>query len=156
MSELKSATPFKDLPLAPRGTVWSAQAAKKRVRVWAGADEGLTTPAIQKKYRDCFFWYDQANPSLFSSYKLPFSDIIDGKLTAVARGIFAAAAAMLGARGGVDIPAADRPAVIRHIERYYKKLGQDSPFTKSCNSWDNLTHKIQELTTNYLYNENHR
>ena len=148
--DTKSVTPFADLPLAPQGTVWNSPQAKKRVRVWAGADEGLTTPAIQKKYRDCFFWYDRANPDLFSSYKLPFSDIIGGKLTAVPRGIFAAAGAMRGARGGVDIPAADRPGVIRHIERYYTKMGLDSPFTKSLQNWDTVAKELKELTSKYL------
>lgn len=150
MIENKSVTPFKDLPLASRGTVWSAQAAKKRVRVWAGADEGLTSSAIQKKYRDCFFWYDAANPSLFSSYKLPFSDIIGGKLTAVPRGIFAAAGVMEGARGGVDIPQSDRAGVINHIKRYYKKMGLDSPFTKSVENWNDVTDVLTELTKKYV------
>lgn len=129
--ELKGTPPFMDLPLAPRAMAWSASAAKARVRTWAGADDGLTNAAIQKKYRGCFFWYDPTKPSLFASFKLPFTDIIDGKLTAIPRGIFAAAGAMLGARGGVDIPDADRPGVTRHIERYYRKMGLPSPFKKS-------------------------
>lgn len=127
---IKAATSFKDLPLADEDMKWDAAAAKARVKVWAGAEEGLDTSAIQKKYKGCFFWYDAAEPDVFASYKLPFTDIIDGKLTAVPRGVFAAAAAMRGARGGVDIPDADRPGVIKHIERYYAKMDRESPFKK--------------------------
>lgn len=125
---VKSATSFQDLPLADRDRPWDANFAKSRVRAWVGAEDGLDTPAIQRKYRGCFFWYDQSEPDVFASYKLPFTDIIEGRQVAVPRGIFAAAAAMQGARGGVDIPEADRPAVRRHIERYYDKMGLDSPF----------------------------
>jgi len=145
---MKAATPFKDLPLADVDMRWDANAAKARVMEWAGAEDGLDTPAIQKKYRDCFFWYDSAEPDVFASYKLPFTDIIDGKLTAVPRGIFAAAAAMQGARGGVDIPESDRPGVIRHIERYYAKMDRESPFKEErafkVESFNGLDERILE------------
>lgn len=142
--EQKGTPPFKDLPLAERGRPWSGAAAKARVRTWAGADDGLTTSTIQKKWRDCFFWYDPSKPALFASYKLPFTDIVDGKLTAIPRGIFAAAGALLGARGGVDIPSADMPAVIRHVERYYRKMGLPSPFKKSVD-YNNIADEMRDI-----------
>lgn len=128
ITEVKGAVPFQDLPLADRDRPWDSSAAKARVRTWAGAEEGLDTATIQRKYRRCFFWYDEGSPDVFASYKLPFTDIINGRLTAIPRGIFAAAAAMRGARGGVDIPSEDRPAVIRNINRYYDKMDLPSPF----------------------------
>jgi HK97 family phage prohead protease len=130
VKETKGATQFQDLQLAPRTMRWDSDAAKERVREFTGADDGLDMLEVQRRYRRCFFWYDEEAPEVFASYKLPFTDVIDGKLMAVPRAIFAAAAAMQGARGGVDIPDADRPAVIRHIERYYDKMGLDSPFTE--------------------------
>ena len=130
LTEVKAVTSFKDLPLADRERPWDAHAAKARVREWAGAEDGLETAEIQRKYRDCFFWYDAESQELFASYKLPFTDIIDGALTAIPRGVFAAAAAMQGARGGVDIPEGDRAGVERHIERYYDKMGLESPFSE--------------------------
>ncbi len=105
---IKAASPFKDLPLADVNTVWDAAAAQARVKEWAEA-EGLKE---------------------FESHKLPFADIIDGKLTAVPRGVFAAAAAMQGAKGIIDIPDVDRPVVIKHIESYYAKMDRESPFQK--------------------------
>ena len=130
--DFKSVPPYQDLPLADRQRAWDNDSAIGRVREWAGADDGsLSDPDVQKKYKQAFFWYDDANQDLFGAYKLPFADIIDGRLTAVPRGVFAAAAAMRGARGGVYLPEQDRPGVIRNIERYYAKMELDSPFTKS-------------------------
>ena len=70
------------------------------------------------------------NSDEFGGYKLPIADVIDGELRAVPRAIFAAAGALRGARGGVDIPDSDRDSIIRNLERYYDKMGMDSPFTQ--------------------------
>jgi HK97 family phage prohead protease len=126
VTNFKTATPFKDLPLADRDRPWNAPAAIGRVKALTGStDEPSDT------YKNAFLYYDRANKEDFGAYKLPFADVIDGKLTAVPRGIFAAAAAMQGARGGVDIPDSDKAGVERHINRYYDKIGLESPFEKS-------------------------
>ena len=57
-----------------------------------------------EKYRDAHLWYDAKNKDNFTAYKLLFADVLDGKLTAIPRGIMAAGNIMDGARGGVDIP----------------------------------------------------
>ena len=80
------------------------------------------------KYRKAFLWYDNENPEAITSYKLPIADVINGNLTAVPRAIFAAAGALLGARGGVDLPETAKDRVISHVERYYIKLDMESPF----------------------------
>jgi len=120
---VKGATTFDDLPLADRDREWDATMAERRVRAWAGGEN-----INWDKYRRAFFWYDEDNPELFGSYKLQFADVINGRLTAIPRGIFAAAAAVRGARGGVQIPAEDRQGVINHINRYYEKMEMESPF----------------------------
>ena len=96
---------------------FNASAATKRIREATGSSESPS-----KEYKQGFFWYDKSKPSDFNSYKLPFTDISDGKLVAVRNGINAAYAAMQDARGGVDIPQADRAAVQRHIDRYRNKI----------------------------------
>jgi len=123
---MKTATTFQDLPLASREMSWDSDAADGRVREFTGSTESPNA-----SYKDAFFWYDRENAEEFGSYKLPFVDIVDGRMVAVPRGIFAAAGALQGARGGVNIPDTDRPAVINHVESYYKKMGLESPFTKS-------------------------
>jgi len=87
-----------------------------------------------RTYRRFFFWYDAQNAEDFGSYKLPFADIINGQPYAIPRAIFAAAAAIQGARGGVDIPESDIPAVKSRIASYYKKLGETPPWSKEAES----------------------
>lgn len=119
---VKAATTFDDLPLADRDREWDASAAERRVRAWAGGEE-----VNWDKYRRAFMWYDSDDPELFGNYKLGFADVIDGKLTAIPRAIFAIAAVLKGGRGGVDIPDADRGKVITHVNKYYDKMDMESP-----------------------------
>ena len=96
---------------------FNSSQAIKRIRESTGSQE---TPS--EDYRQGFFWFDRKNASDFGSYKLPFADISDGKLVAVRKAINAAHAVMQGARGGVDIPDADREKVQKHIDRYRAKI----------------------------------
>jgi HK97 family phage prohead protease len=134
VSEMKGAVPFKDLPLAGRDRAWDSSAAIQRLRDKTGSED-----APSSRYRNGFLWFNAEEADKFGSYKLPIADVIDGELRAVPRGIFAAAGALRGARGGVDIPSGDRTAVIRNVERYYDKMGLDSPFEEqSCFRIDDL------------------
>ena len=56
---------FQDLPLADRDRSWDGDAADKRVRKWAGAEDEPNA-----KYRDAHAWYDGDAPENFTSYKL--------------------------------------------------------------------------------------
>ena len=126
---VKSAVPYQNLPLADRGMAWDSAAAIKRVKEFT-----KSTDKPSASYKKAFLWYDSANSENFTAYKLPIADVVNGRLQAVPRGIFAAAAALRGARGGVDIPASDKASIISNIEKYYKKIGMDSPFAKSDDS----------------------
>lgn len=143
--EEKRATGATDLPIAARGRGWDADAAMKRVRNWAEADEEPNA-----RYRRAFLWYDPENSENFSAYKIPFADVIDGTLTAIPRGIFAGAAAVQGARGGVSIPDSDVGAVKSRISTYYgrmrSKFGDDNlvpPWEKSAEQHN--TELLQEI-----------
>lgn len=117
---VKSAVRYQDLPLAGRRRAWDADGALARIRSWAGgpaADDVNFT-----RYRRAFLWWDTEDPEQLGSYKLPIADVVDGRLTAIPRGIFAAAAVLEGGRGGVEIPDGDRPAIRRHLARYYRKM----------------------------------
>lgn len=131
----KSAVSFQDLPLASRDREWDAQAALERVKPFLDSKE---EPG--DAYRRAFLWFDEENEEDFGAYKLPIADVIDGVLTAVPRAIFAAAAALSGARGGVDIPESDRAEVIANVNRYYSKMDLESPFNqKSSVRLDDLS-----------------
>jgi hypothetical protein len=116
-------TAFQDLPLADRDREWDGTAAEKRVRAWADAQDEPNA-----KYRDAHVWYDADAKENFTAYKLLIADVIDGRLQAVPRGVFAAAAVMQGSRGGVDLPDKDRDRVKSHLAKYYEKLDDTPPW----------------------------
>lgn len=114
----------RNLPLNA-GIPWDATAAVKRIRSWAGGpgkdDVDFT------KYRQAFVWFNSADPNIFGSYKLPFADVIGGMLKAKWGGVFRAMGAVLGARGGVAIPAADKKRAYNFLASYYKKFDKPVP-----------------------------
>lgn len=120
-----SVTSFQDLPLADRDREWDGDAAERRVRDWAGAEDGPN-----EKYRDAHVWYDADNKDNFTAYKLLIADVVDGRLKAVPRGVMAAAAVMQGSRGGVDLPDKDRDRVRSHLAKYYDKWGEEAPWER--------------------------
>jgi HK97 family phage prohead protease len=107
-----------DLPLGARDEKWDSGEAVKSLHV----------PDDLKK---AYFWRDpNGDPDTKSAYKLPFAERDnDGgpgvaEFHAVWKGVTAAAAALQGSQGGVDLPQADRDAVKSKIEAYYKKAAK--------------------------------
>jgi hypothetical protein len=120
-----SVTAFQDLPLADRDRKWDGDAAEKRVRKWADAQDGPN-----QKYRDAHVWYDGDKKDNFTAYKLLIADVIDGGLKAVPRGVMAAGAIMDGARGGIDVPKSDVDRIKSHLAKYYTKMGESPPWER--------------------------
>jgi hypothetical protein len=118
-------TAFGDLPLADRDREWDGAAAEKRVREWADAQDEPNA-----RYRDAHVWYDADAKGNFTAYKLLIADVVDGRLKAVPRGVFAAAAVMQGSRGGVDLPRDEVPRVKGHLAKYYEKMGDEPPWDR--------------------------
>ncbi|GIG34639.1 hypothetical protein [Cellulomonas pakistanensis] len=116
-------TAFQDLPLADRDRAWDGASAEKRVRAWADAED-----EPNEKYRDAHVWYDADAKQNFTAYKLLIADVVGGRLVAVPRGVFAAAAVVQGSRGGVDLPAKDVDRVKSHLAKYYAKLDETPPW----------------------------
>ena len=118
-------TSFQDLPLADRDREWDGDAAEKRVREWAGAED-----EPNEKYRDAHVWYDADKKDNFTAYKLLVADVVDGRLRAVPRGVMAAGNVMAGGRGGVDLPSKDVDRVKSHLAKYYAKMGDEAPWER--------------------------
>ncbi len=137
----KAVTSFEDLPLGEREKQWDGDAAEGRVREWAGGKDDMDWP----KYRGAFLWYDADEPELFGSYKLGYADVEDGKLIAMPRGVFAAAGALQGARGGVDIPAEDDEKVREHLAEYYAKMRTEFEDEALVAPWNKAARKGSEL-----------
>ena len=90
---------------------------------WSGSDE--IRKAEVKDLKIMSTWYDSDEPDVEASYKLPHHRA-NGYKT-VWRGVAAAMAALLGARGGVDIPDGDRKGVYNHLVKHYKEFGKTPP-----------------------------
>ena len=122
------AVPFEETPKADEGRSWDADRAVSSLRRWASSDGSGEKDKIDwGKYRRGFAWYDEDDAENFGSYKLPHHEVIDGRLVVVWRGVAAAMAALMGARGGVDIPSSDRRPVYNHLARHYRQFGKEPP-----------------------------
>lgn len=118
----KGAVSAQDFPIAGRDRAWDGDGAAARCRVYSGGPD--VDDMDWDQYRRCFVWYDETAPELFGSYKLGIVDIIDNEPHIIPRGVFAAAAAVEGARGGVDIPESDMPGVRETLGEYYSRMAE--------------------------------
>ena len=121
--EVKTVTPFLDLPLADQDRPWDSDAAVQRVRAFTDSQDEPS-----RDYRRAFMWFDGDDAENFGAYKLPYADVINGRLMAVPRALFAIRGVLSGARGGVDIPEADQTRIKRNVNRYFRKMDLDPPF----------------------------
>jgi uncharacterized protein len=126
VTSFKSVIGYHDYGAADEAAAWDGPAAMK-------AD-------VEVLKKICA-WYDEANADVKSSYKLPHHDP-DG-LKAVWRGVAAAMAALLGARGGVQIPDVDRKAVYAHLSKHYSAWDKTPPDFKF---FDSISDSISALT----------
>lgn len=97
---------------------WDGTAAQKAVFEACGFDGDK--PDLSKA-RKAFLVYDAANPKEKGSYKLPFATIADGRLTAVAAGIRAAASRL----SQTDIPESVQDSARAVIDHYEAKMSKE-------------------------------
>lgn len=71
-------------------------------------------------------WVNSENAENKGGYKLPHHKAA-GEHPVVWRGVAAAMMALLGGRGGVDIPEGDRRGVYNHLARHYKQFDKPAP-----------------------------
>lgn len=85
---------WKRMPLGPRDQSWNADDAIGRLIEWSGGQ-----PA---KFRTAFLYVDdKGEPTSRDSYRLPIADVVDGKLVLMPHAVYAAAALLSGAHGGL-------------------------------------------------------
>ncbi len=117
-------TTFHDLPLASRDHDWDGDAAEKRVREWAGAQDGPNAKTAMRT--------SGTTPSKkdnFTAYKLLITDVMDGRLKGRPprpdggweRDARRPAAASTCPKGDVD-------RVKSHLAKYYEKMGDSPPW----------------------------
>lgn len=120
---VKGAVPVHDPPKADEAQAWDSGAAVGRLRSWAGVDGEAPDWA---KFAKGFAWTDPGADNL-GGFKLPHHDVQDGQLVTVWTGVAAAMGALRGARGGVQLPDADRAAVEAHLVAHYQQFGKPVP-----------------------------
>lgn len=103
-----------------RDRPWDGPAASKRMLDAAGI--GSRSPKPDQAKRG-FLLYDAANAQLRESYKLPFADLIDGRLTACKSGLDAAASML----SRTDAPARERQRARDIIDDYERRMGTAPP-----------------------------
>jgi hypothetical protein len=114
---------WRGLPLAPRDAVFDNDDAIKRIAAWANVtSEG----ADVDKLRRAFLWYNpQQPPTITTSYRLPVGDVINGELTMVYHAIYAAAALLSGAHGGLpDVSEEDVVHLRNTISDIYPEMAK--------------------------------
>jgi HK97 family phage prohead protease len=145
VATMKSVNPSMDLPLADKGRQWDSSAAVKRIRSFTKSED-----APSESYKKAFFYFDESNKDNFTAYKLPFADVIGGRLMAVPRAIFAVLQAIRGARsGGVDIPDADKTKVLSAVKSYYKKMDMEFPTGKSFLEYED----VMDITSKRVFED---
>jgi len=122
---VKGAVASHETPKADEGKEWEGDAAVQRILKWAGGPDKENVD--WEKFRQGFGWYDEEAADNITSYKLPHHDVIDGELRVVWNGVRAAMAALMGARGGVDIPSDDWDGVYNHLARHYEQFDKEPP-----------------------------
>jgi hypothetical protein len=125
----KSVVPFRAYDPLDEGVDWDSERSVQEVRRWAGGPDPADIDFT--KYKEGFAWYDSEAIDNVGSYKLPHHYVLDGELKTVWLGVASAMAALLGARGGVDIPENEREAVYNHLAKHYKQFDKEVPELKS-------------------------
>ena len=118
-TEDRKVIPYRNLPLAPEGMKWGWNATTQNAILGRNED--------WKRYKKAHAWFDPEKRDTKAGYKLPFAAIVDGQLKVVWRGVAAAMGALLGARGGVNIPADEKEGVYNLLVRYYKRFDKPAP-----------------------------
>lgn len=113
-----NANAWKKFPVADRAQPFNADEAVLRLIQWAGGSVD--------KFNSAFVWRtDNAPANNRNSYRLPLVDILNGRPHLIPHAVFAAAAIMSGAHGGLEgvvTEESDRTAIKNVLTAIYEKL----------------------------------
>lgn len=127
---------WRGLPLALRESVFDNDDAVKRIQAWATGEGGVVDP---EKLKRAFLWHDTSQPeTVTQSYRLPVGDIINGRLTMIYHAIYAAAALISGAHGGLpNVPDEEKNQMRSIITDIYASMAQEFNDPNMRAPWDN-------------------
>lgn len=118
---LKSVPDDVSRQMADEGETWEAP----RLSDFTGESWDSLSDSQKRRIAGHFAWAESMPPDTYGSLKLPHHRPSDGKV--VWRGVAAAMAVLLGARGGVDIPDVDRSRVHGHLAAHYRQFDKEVP-----------------------------
>ncbi len=107
----RGVVPFRSFPTDAEDAIWDAG---KEIRAAEVSDLKIMCA-----------WFDSENPEIKTSYKLPHHRTNNKNV--VWRAVAAAMGALLGARGGVQIPTGDKQGVYNHLAKHYKQFEKEPP-----------------------------
>jgi hypothetical protein len=108
----------RDLPLDTE-RAWDSGAARGRIWAWAGWDANTAPSATGGKTRQAFLVYDADAADTKGAYHLPFADVVDGRLTALASGLRASASRLPQMDG---LPSAVRDRARGVLDAYFARI----------------------------------
>ena len=135
---------WEGLALAPRDLPFDNDDALKRIAAWAQVNaEGAD---IAKLHR-AFLWRDPRLPEAQTqSYRMPIGDIINGELTMVFHAIYAAAALISGAHGGLpSVSEQDKNSIRNVITDMYKVMSAEFNDSSLRAPWDRPENEGQQF-----------
>jgi hypothetical protein len=118
-----NASGWEGLPIAQRDSAFKADEAIQRIAAWSGLGTDHFDAAKQKR---AFLWMDpNKDPSDYTAYRLPVGDIVGGKLTIIYHAIYAGAALINGAHGGLPaISPEEKARLVPVINNIYKAMSE--------------------------------
>jgi hypothetical protein len=143
---------WRGLPLAPREATFDNDDAVKRIAAWAGVN---SQGADVEKMRRAFMYYDPKRPPTDpTSYRLPVGDIINGRLTLIYHAIYAAAALLSGAHGGLPgIPPEDQNDLRNVISEIYPVMATEFNDSSVRAPWDRSAEPGVQMSTTSMKDE---
>lgn len=121
---------WRSLPIAERDVPFDADDAAIRILQWAKNDRNTASKA--------YLWNNpQIAAATKDTYRLPIGDIFGGKLTLMYHAVYAAAALLSGAHGGLpNIPEQEKGQLRRVISDIYKKMSDHFGDPEMQAPWD--------------------
>lgn len=118
-----NASGWNGLPIAQRDASFNVDQAIQRIAAWAGLG---TDKFDESKMKRAYLWRDERKPANdYSAYRLPVGDIIDGKLHIIYHAIYAGAALINGAHGGLPAVSSEEKArLVPVINNIYKAMSE--------------------------------
>jgi hypothetical protein len=127
---LTGTSAWQDMPAQPRETVYNADEAFKRILAWADGNDA--------KARGMFLWFDpQGAEGTRDRFRLPIGDVLDGRPALNFHAVYAAAALVSGAHGGLPtVSDVERGKLRRAISDIYGRLSKLFDDPELVAPWD--------------------